>query len=217
MITARRAAPLSAIGCVLHSRQRVWRSARATFLPLLLLGWPNAAVAATIAISVASHSDTIEIEATALLNADVATSWRVLTDYERYVDFIPGLRESRILGREGATVTVQESGEVTLWLLRRALDVTFEIIETAPTRLDSRVVSGDLRTLNSRYLLVPVGNAVRLEYTGKLNSGLALFAPIEQFAVKQNVAHRFQALADEIERRHAESRGPANAAASPAR
>lgn len=217
MITARRAVTLSTIACMLHSRKRAWRSARATFLPLLLLGCSNAAVAATIAISVASNADTIEIEATALLDADVATSWRVLTDYERYVDFIPGLRESRILGRKGATVTVQESGEVTLWLLRMALNVTFAIIETAPTRLDSHVVSGDLRALNSRYVLVPVDNAVRLEYAGKLNSGLALFAPIEQFAVKQNVAHRFKALADEIERQHAASRSPADAAASPAR
>lgn len=185
-------------------------------LPLLLLvlRGQGSATAATIAINVENHADTITIEASTLLDADVETSWRVLTDYERYVDFIPGLRASRVLTRKGSTVTVEESGQVQLWLLPLTLGVTFEIVERAPTRLDSRVVAGDLRALDSRYLISPVGNGVRLEYAGKLDSGFAWFAPLEQLAVKQNVAHRFQALADEIERRHAQSRD-ARAAASP--
>src|SRR6266542_6065471 len=123
-------------------RDPVCRIARAT----LLLA--QSAAAATIAISVASHGDTTEIEVSALLNADVETAWRVLTDYERYADFIPGLQGSRVVARKGATVTVEQSGDVMLWLLHVPLNVTFEITEIAPTRLVSRVVAGDLRVLN---------------------------------------------------------------------
>ena len=72
-------------------------------------------------------------------------------------------------------------------------------------------MAGDLRALNSRYALTPVGNGVRLEYTGKLGSGLALFGAIERLAVKENVALRFQALADEIERRSAAARDQSSA------
>jgi carbon monoxide dehydrogenase subunit G len=157
--------------------------------------------AATIAVDVASHGDSIEIGASALLNADAVTAWQVLTNYEHYVDFIPGLRESHVLGRKGAIVTVRQSGDVTLWLLHVPLDVTLEITESAPTRLDSHAVAGDLRALSGRYILTPEGNGVRLEYFGKLDSGLALFGPLERLAVKENIARRFQALADEIERR----------------
>jgi ribosome-associated toxin RatA of RatAB toxin-antitoxin module len=182
-----------------------------TRLALFLLALvTQGAAAATIAIDVTSQADKIEIEASALLNASIETAWRVLTDYERYVDFIPGLRECRIVARKGATVTVEQAGEVSLWLLHMPLDVTFEIDEIAPSRLDSRVVAGDLRALTSHYVLTPVGNQVRLEYTGNLDSGLALFGPIERLAVKQNVGRRFQALADEIERRPGS--GPANPA-----
>ena len=81
----------------------------------------------------------------------------------------------------------------------------------APTGLVSRVVAGDLRPLNSSYVLTPVGNGVRLEYTGKLGSGLALFGAIERLAVKENVARRFQALADEIKRRSAAGRDQSSA------
>jgi ribosome-associated toxin RatA of RatAB toxin-antitoxin module len=197
-----------------HRVRRITREA----LPLLLVLLVAGADAATIAISVASHADTIEIECSALLNADATAAWNVLTAYERYVDFIPGLQRSRVVARKGTTVTVEQSGHVTLWLLQIPLNVTLEIVEFAPTRLESRAVSGDLRALASRYVLTPVGNAVRLEYAGQLDTGFALISAIERMAVKQNVARRFQALADEIERRGAASRsqiadpanGPAN-------
>lgn len=176
---------------------------------LLLSLLAQGAVAATVAIDVTSDDDQIEIEASAVLNADAATAWSVLTDYPRYTDFIPGLQVCRVVARKGATVTVEQSGEVSLWLLRRPLEVTFEITEIAPTRLDSRVVAGDLHAFSSHYVLTPVGGEVRLEYSGTMESGPALFGPIERLAVKQNVARRFQALADEIERRTRSS--PANA------
>ena len=67
-----------------------------------------------------------------------------------------------------STVTVEETGDVKLWQLHMPLDVTFEITEMAPTGLVSRVVAGDLRALTSRYVLTPVGNRMRLEYTGEL-------------------------------------------------
>lgn len=187
--------------CVSESRKPVSRLTLALLLTLLA----RSAAAATIALNVASHAGTIEIEASALLNADAISAWQVLTDYEHYVDFIPGMQESRVLGRKDATVTVKQSGDAVLWQLHMPLDVTFEITEIAPTRLDSKVVAGDLRTLTSHYVLIPEGDGVRLEYIGKLDSGFVLFAPVERVAVKQNIARRFQALADEIERRSVEN------------
>ena len=184
--------------------RRIVGATRRLFVFLALLS--QSTVAATISISLASRPDAVEIEGTADLNADAATAWRVLTDYERYVDFIPDLHGSRVVARNGATVIVEQTGDVMLWQLHIPLTATFEITEMAPTSLISRVVAGDLRALNSRYMLTPVGNGVRLEYTGKLDSEFALFDAIERTAVKQNVARRFQALADEIERRSAASR-----------
>ena len=113
-------------------RDPICRIVRATRLLLVLLALlPRSAAAATIAISLASRADTIEIEGSAELNADPETAWRVLTDYERYVDFIPGLQESRVVARNGAIVTVEQTGDVELWKLHMPLDVTFEITGTA--------------------------------------------------------------------------------------
>src|SRR6476661_9969346 len=95
------------------------RHPRRRYLPiaLLLALLSTNAAAATIAVDVASHARTINIEASVLLHADARTAWDVLTDYDHYTDFIPGLRTSRILGRRGATVTVEQSGDFMFWLL----------------------------------------------------------------------------------------------------
>ncbi len=86
-----------------------------------------------------------------MLDADVATAWRVLTDYDRYVEFIPDLRVSRVVARRGSTVTVEQSGDA-VWLFTWPLEITFEIDESPPSRLQSRAVAGSLRVLVKQLL-----------------------------------------------------------------
>jgi carbon monoxide dehydrogenase subunit G len=137
-----------------------------------------------------------------VLNADVATAWRVLTDYDRYAEFIPDLRVSRVVARRGSTVTVEQSGDAA-WLFRFPLEVTYEISEVPPSRLQSRAVAGSLRSLVSSYTLTPANPGTRLDYIGHVEPGFALFGQIEQTVVERNVARQFQALTDEIERQGA--------------
>lgn len=169
------------------------------------------AAAATIAVDAERRGDTIEIRASAELKADPASAWRVLTDYERYPEFIPDLRVSRVVSRRGSIVTVEQSGDASLWLLRIPLDITLEITEFPPNRLQSRGVAGSLRAISSSYVLSPAPPGVRLEYQGHVAPGFVLFDALEDIAVHQNVTRHFQALADEIERRSAASPGPPDA------
>jgi ribosome-associated toxin RatA of RatAB toxin-antitoxin module len=185
----------------------------AAFALTLAVASAQQAGAATISFDAERLGGAIEIKASAVLKADAATAWRVLTDYGRYANFIPDLRASRVLARRGATVTVEESGDATLGLLRKPLDVTFEITEFAPTSLRSRAVAGSLRSLESSYELMPVANGVRLDYRGRVEPGFDLLGPIEQLVTERNIARKFRALADEIERRSTEAMEPAAAAA----
>ena len=161
------------------------------------------ASAATIIASTERSGDAIDIHASMELHADGATAWRVLTDYDRYTEFIPDLRVSRVISRRGPTVTVEQSGDAKFWLFRMPLDVTFEIDETPPNRLRSHAVAGSLRALASSYALTPAAHGVRLDYSGRITPGFALFGHFEEMAVEQNVVRQFQAFADEIERQGA--------------
>jgi len=178
------------------------RLALAFVLALAVAAAPPVA-AANITIDAERDGESIDIRASAVLNADAGTAWQVLTDYGRYTDFVPDLRLSRVVARRGATVTVEQSGDAALWLFRMPLDITFEINEIPPYRLQSRAVAGSLRALTSSYALTPAASGLRLDYVGRAAPGYALFGRIEQAVIEHNVARQFQALADEIERQSA--------------
>jgi hypothetical protein len=184
------------------------------FVWVLSVAAAQPAAAAKINVSAERHGDQIDIHASTVLNAGGAAAWRVLTDYSRYPEFIPDLRASRIVARQGATVTVEQSGDATLWLFKLPLDITFEINEFPPNGLQSRAVAGNLRALASSYSLTPVASGVRLDYEGHIAPGFEIFGDLEQAAVERNVARQFQALADEIERQSAAARSQSNASAN---
>jgi ribosome-associated toxin RatA of RatAB toxin-antitoxin module len=169
-------------------------------LPLASMLAAGSAVAAGITISVERRGDAIAIEASALLGVDTATAWRVLTDYGRYPEFIPGLTASRVVARKGPTVIVEQDGYAQVWLLRAPLAVTYEITEVPPGRVRSRAVSGSLRLLESDYRLTPLANGVQLDYTGLAATGTGLFGPFEQWVIEQNATLRFRALTEAMER-----------------
>ena len=85
------------------------------------------AAAADVTIVAERDGDTIDVHASAVLKASVATAWSVLTDYGRYSEFIPDLRVSRVVAREGAKITVEQSGDAALWRFRIPIDVTFAL------------------------------------------------------------------------------------------
>jgi len=174
---------------------------------MLLVAVTPSAGAATITVNAERRGDTIDIQATAVLKADATTAWHVLTDYDRYAEFIPDLRSSRIVSRRGATVTVEQSGDAALWQLRIPIAITFEITEAPPDQLHSRAVAGSLRTLASSYSLTATTGGMRLDYVGHIAPGWEIFGQVEQAVVLQNIARQFQALADEIERAGNASQG----------
>jgi hypothetical protein len=169
----------------------------------LVVAATQSADGATVALTAERKGDAIDIHASSLLKADGATAWRVLTDYNRYPEFIPDLHSSHVVARRAATVTVQQSGDAVLWLFRLPLEITFEIQETAPDHLRSRAVAGTLRALTSSYALSPEAARTRLDYVGRVEPGFRLLGPFARAAVERNVSRQFQALADEIERQFA--------------
>jgi hypothetical protein len=170
---------------------------------VILAGWARSATPATISVVAESLGEGTRIHAHALLRTDAGSAWRVLTDYDRYAEFIPGLRSSRVAARNGAIVIVEQSGEAGVWLFRLPLDIKFEVTESPPYGMRSRAVTGGRTVLESHYLLTPVSGGVHLDYFGDVAPGSDLPGLVEQYAVRRSIAPQFQALADEIERRSA--------------
>src|SRR5690349_6898053 len=57
----------------------------------------------------------LAIDARATIRAPLAVIWHALTDYDHLADFIPGMKESRVLRRNGSAVVVEQAGEAKVW------------------------------------------------------------------------------------------------------
>jgi Polyketide cyclase / dehydrase and lipid transport len=183
-----------------HSSVAVFTIVAAVLLALTNM-MASIATAATITVMAQRRGDTIDLAARAELAADRETAWRILTDYERYTEFIPNLRLSRIVAVQGPTITVEQSGDAQFWLLHVPLDVTYEVTEIPPNIIQSRAIRGSVRAFTSTYVLTAHEHGVTLDYTGSVAPGYELLGRIEEIAVRRTVEKQFRALAVEIERR----------------
>ena len=173
----------------------------------LVAATAQSAVGATVALRAARNGDAIDIHASALLNADGATAWRVLTDYNRYPEFIPDLRFSHVVARRDATGDRGTVGG------RAALAVSSAARNHFPNRGIAAGPPAFARRCGhvaraDQQLRAQAGirrNAARLRRTcGARDSGF--FGPFERTVVERNIARQFQALADEIERQSVAAR-----------
>jgi len=180
---------------------------------LLLVLAAGHAHAARLHVVVEREGRDVTIAADTWIGADAPTAWRVLTDYERYVDFVPGLRESRVLHRHDGHVTVVQSGDVSWLLLHWPLDAVYEIDESPVSGLRSRGTAARA-VLDSVYALIPEAGGVHLRYRGTLRARDEFLGAFERMAGTHAVARELSALVDEIERQDGRSRerpGPAPA------
>ncbi|HTS53363.1 MAG TPA: SRPBCC family protein [Burkholderiales bacterium] len=153
-------------------------------------------------VSVDAHrdGDAIIVEARASLQTDVEIAWGVLTGYERYAEFIPDLKSSRILTRSGSTVIVQQKGELGFLFFRFPMEVTLNVDEQPRSGITSRAIAGTFREMTGSYTLLQVGDDLQFTYSGRIVPQFGLLSLVGTAAVKAAVQKQFSALVREMQR-----------------
>jgi ribosome-associated toxin RatA of RatAB toxin-antitoxin module len=167
---------------------------------LLLLVSPAGAQAAEISVQTTRHGDSFEIEATAEIEVDVADAWKVLTDYDRLADFIPGMHESRVVSRDGFNVVVDQRGEASLLFLTFPMRVRLAIEERPYERIVSAAIAGNFKELHGVYHLQLRGAKLQLRYEGKFTPDFVFPPLLGTLIVRTTAERRFSAMVHEIEK-----------------
>jgi ribosome-associated toxin RatA of RatAB toxin-antitoxin module len=166
---------------------------------LLLVCVAAAATAADVAVEATRDGEAVEVEAVAEIAVGLARAWEVLTDYNRFSEFVPNLRESRVVSRKGANVVVEQKGAARFLFFSYPIEARLAVTEHPRQRIESRAVAGNFRELRSVYTLEPREGGMRLRYQGRLVPDFQL--PLFQtYVVRSNVEATFRALVEEIER-----------------
>lgn len=91
---------------------------------------------------------------TITINAPVEKCWSVISDYERYPEFLPEVKKIRTLNRRGSELDVQYEAEVV-----KLIKYTVHMKEEGPQKLSWSLIEGEFMKDNKGgWLLEDAGN-----------------------------------------------------------
>jgi ribosome-associated toxin RatA of RatAB toxin-antitoxin module len=179
------------------------RKAMAAMLALMVPGW---AIGAEIEVKTSHSGDVVSVRAQATIAAPIEVVWATLTDYERLPEFVPGLKKSKVIARNGNTAVVQQSGEARFFFTSVPIEVTLESSENPPNSIDVRRVSGSIKRLDGRYetqVIEGVPSQVVLRWIGMIEPENGLPPLIGEALMRRSIRQQFAGMVGEIERREA--------------
>jgi ribosome-associated toxin RatA of RatAB toxin-antitoxin module len=164
------------------------------------------AAAGAIETRTERHGEYITVNASAMMQVDARIAWEVLSDYDNLAQFIPDMKTSRVVSRDGNRVLVEQKGEFGFFFYRQPVDVMLEVVEEPRRRIDARRISGNIRDLETRYDLEASGAGVKLHYAGRFIPEFSVPPLFGMPMVRRVVERRFRAMVEEIVRRDALAR-----------
>ncbi len=164
------------------------------------------AIGAEIEVKTSHSGDVVSVRAQATIAAPIEVVWATLTDYERLPEFVPGLKKSKVIARNGNTAVVQQSGEARFFFTSVPIEVTLESSENPPNSIDVRRVSGSIKRLDGRYetqVIEGVPSQVVLRWIGMIEPENGLPPLIGEALMRRSIRQQFAGMVGEIERREA--------------
>jgi carbon monoxide dehydrogenase subunit G len=161
------------------------------------------AQAAQTEVAVSRSEGVYRVEARSVVDADRDTVWKVLTSYEKYPDFVPGLRVSRVVA--ASPLHIEQVGEFGVLFFRREVRSLLEIDERPPSRILFRSLDGDLTRLDTDLTITGEGTHSVVHYQSVIAPGFWVPPLIGSSIMRVSIRNKLQAVAEEIERRAATS------------
>lgn len=91
-----------------------------------------------------------------LVKTSVDNAWQVLTDYEHFAEFLPGVVSSEIVETDGNLKVFEQINNIKTLIFSIRSRVKIASTESYPEQIAFQAVDGDLKTLNGEWLLEPV-------------------------------------------------------------
>jgi len=170
---------------------------------LSLAGAAGAACAAEeLSVQASRRDGAIEVRAQALVTAALDTVRGTLIDYDRLPAFIPGMKSSRVVARNGNVSVVEQVGEARFLFFSFPIEVTVQSTEQPPEAIDIRARKGSFRRLEGGYRprQLPDG-VIETRWTGLLEPDFALPPLLGEVLMRSTMEEQFLGMVREIERR----------------
>jgi ribosome-associated toxin RatA of RatAB toxin-antitoxin module len=150
------------------------------------------------------YGDAVHVSVRTTVKAPLALIWNTLTDYDRLSQFIPGIKKSRLIERQGKVAVIEQSGYAHLWFFPFPIDVTVEATEHPFSSIQVRLLKGNLKQLEGRYEIEKIADDLyALRWSGTIEPSVAVPGFLATDMMRKNISEQFLSMVSEIERRAA--------------
>jgi hypothetical protein len=130
------------------------------------------------------------------------TAWIVLTDFDKMAGWVPNVRESRIVGRDGNTLTVEQKGTAKFGLLSIPYTSVRKMELEPQNSIKATQVQGSMKRLGSLMKVSPGDNGgTRLDYRLELVPSALASTVMSADFLKHELTEQFTAIVGEMVKR----------------
>ena len=91
-----------------------------------------------------------------LVKGSVDTAWQVLTDYNNFELFLPGVTNSELLETNGDRKIFEQISRIKTFIFSTKARIRMAVTESYPQKIAFNFLDGDLDSLDGMWLLEPV-------------------------------------------------------------
>jgi ribosome-associated toxin RatA of RatAB toxin-antitoxin module len=134
-----------------------------------------------------------------MANGSIDTAWAVLTDYNNFASFLPGIESSQLLSSDGDQRQFEQVNVIRIFPITHRERTVIAAVEDYPSKISFSMVDGDLKTLQGAWTITDAGSQAVITHQVAVEpaSNRSIFFGI----YKDNLQKTMAALKTEIERR----------------
>jgi len=153
-------------------------------------------------VTVVRDGGVFEIEAQSHIVADREIAWAVLTDYDGYADFVPGMTSSQRVGEY--PLRIEQHGEFGILFLIKHIFSTLDVREEPPSTIRFHAIEGNLRRLETQVDIAQDGDTIVLIYRSTIEPDFWVPPLIGSSILRAGIRRKLISVSAEIERRAAQ-------------
>lgn len=170
---------------------------RLALLSVCLCGPAISRAEATVTVEANATTIRVTAEIDTTVNRDIA--WKVLSDYNRWAEFIPDMQISRVVSKPGEPLLVEQRGVIP-WMPNFPLVVIASVQETPKKGLRFQRIAGNIRAIEGEWE-IRGWRKVRLIYRSTVEPGFPVPPQLSVEIFKHDAKVKMEAMAREMARR----------------
>ncbi|MCC0178920.1 cyclase/dehydrase [Waterburya agarophytonicola K14] len=91
-----------------------------------------------------------------LVTSSLENAWQVLTDYENFDEFLPGVESSQLIERQGDRTVFQQINKIKTFVFIIESSIKIANTETYLQQIAFEAIAGDIENLKGKWILEPV-------------------------------------------------------------